>query len=97
MQLVQEIYIYTSYIGAVAGRGFNGFILSNGENLDKNQWPGRETPFGVLEGTRSLFPNSNLLETIHFWLVVSTHLKNISQIGSFPQIGVKIKDVETTS
>ena len=67
MQLVQEIYI--SYIGAVAGRGFNGFILSNGENLDKNQWPGRETPFGVLEGTRSLFPNSNLLETIHFWLV----------------------------
>ena len=25
------------------------------------------------------------------WLVVSTHLKNISQIGSFPQIGVKIK------
>ena len=27
------------------------------------------------------------------WLVVSTHLKNISQIGSFPQIGVKIKNV----
>ena len=26
-----------------------------------------------------------------FWLVVSTHLKNISQIGSFPQVGVKIK------
>ena len=25
------------------------------------------------------------------WLVISTHLKNISQIGSFPQIGVKIK------
>ena len=34
---MQEIYIYISYIGAVAGRGFNGFILSNGENLDKNQ------------------------------------------------------------
>ena len=27
------------------------------------------------------------------WLVVSTHLKNISQIGSFPHIGVKIKNV----
>ena len=27
------------------------------------------------------------------WLVVSTHLKNISQIGSFPQVGVKIKNV----
>ncbi len=26
------------------------------------------------------------------WLVVSTHLKNISQIGSFPQVGVKIKN-----
>ena len=26
-------------------------------------------------------------------MVVSTHLKNISQIGSFPQIGVKIKNI----
>ena len=28
---------------------------------------------------------------IRIWLVVSTHLKNISQIGSFPQVGMKIK------
>ncbi len=28
-----------------------------------------------------------------FWLVVSTHLKNISQIGSFPQVVVKIKNI----
>ena len=28
-----------------------------------------------------------------FWLVVSTHLKNISQIGSFPQVGVNIKNI----
>ena len=27
------------------------------------------------------------------WLVVSTHLKDISQIGSFPQIGMKIKNL----
>ena len=27
------------------------------------------------------------------WLVVSTHLKNISQIGNLPQIGVKIKNI----
>ena len=27
------------------------------------------------------------------WLVVSTHLKNSSQIGSFPQVGVKIKNI----
>ena len=26
-----------------------------------------------------------------FWLVVSTHLKNISQIGNLPQVGVKMK------
>ena len=25
--------------------------------------------------------------------MVSTHLKNISQIGSFPQVGMKIKDI----
>ena len=30
---------------------------------------------------------------IHNQLVVSTHVKNISQIGSFPQVGVKIKNV----
>ena len=27
------------------------------------------------------------------YLVVSTHLKNISQIGSFPQVGVKMKNI----
>ena len=27
------------------------------------------------------------------WLVVSTPLKNISQIGSFPQVGVKMKNI----
>ena len=31
--------------------------------------------------------------TWHYWLVVSTHLKNISQVGSFPQVGVKIKNI----
>ena len=29
----------------------------------------------------------------HDWLVVSTHLKNISQNGNLPQIGVKIKSI----
>ena len=27
------------------------------------------------------------------WLVVGTHLKNISEIGSFPQVGLKIKNI----
>ena len=30
---------------------------------------------------------------IYYWLVVSTHLKNTSQIGNLPQIGVKIKNI----
>ena len=31
---------------------------------------------------------------IFFWLVVEpTHLKNISQIGSFPQVGPNIKNI----
>ena len=29
----------------------------------------------------------------HLWLVVSTHLKNISEIGNLPQKGVKIKNI----
>ena len=27
---------------------------------------------------------------VKYWLVVSTHLKNINQIGNLPQVGVKI-------
>ena len=30
---------------------------------------------------------------LQIWLVVSTHLKNISQNGNLPQIGVKIKNI----
>ena len=32
-------------------------------------------------------------QKIPIWLVVSTPLKNISQIGNLPQIGVKIKNI----
>ena len=28
-----------------------------------------------------------------FWSLVSTHLKNICRIGSFPQVGMKIKNI----
>ena len=30
---------------------------------------------------------------VGIWLVVSTHLKHISQIGSFPQVGMKINNI----
>ena len=36
---------------------------------------------------------SHGFESVKNWLVVSTHLKNISQTGSFPQVGVKMKHI----
>ena len=39
-----------------------------------------------------LFPKRTLHPSSASWLVVSTHLKNISQIGNLPQLGVKIKN-----
>jgi len=35
--------------------------------------------------------------SISNWLVISTHLKNISQNGNLPQIGVQTKIVESTT
>ena len=40
--------------------------------------------------------NINIAKTGDY-LVVSTNLKNISQVGSFPQVGVNIKIFETTT
>ena len=37
--------------------------------------------------------DANKTMTMDYKLVVSTHLKNMSQIGSFPQIGVTIKRI----
>ena len=36
---------------------------------------------------------NNLAPVDMYWLVVSTHPKNISQNGNLPQIGVKIKNL----
>jgi len=38
-------------------------------------------------------PKKNITFKIIIWLVVSTHLKDISQIGNLPQIGVKIENI----
>ena len=43
--------------------------------------------------TSSLSAVFSAVHLVVFWLVVSTHLKNISQIGNLPQIGVKIKNI----
>ena len=48
----------------------------------------------VIENSRLPFLRENKHLPFHIdWLVVSTHLKNIRQIRSFPQVGVKIKTI----
>ncbi len=47
----------------------------------------------MTSGTQRLQTRKNK-KTKPNWLVVSTHLKNITQFGSFPQIGVKIKKMK---
>ena len=39
------------------------------------------------------YPHTQKLNN-KYWLVVSTHLKNISQIGNLPQVGMKIKKMK---
>jgi len=38
-------------------------------------------------------PETLSYEDSFFWLVVSTHLKNFSQNGNLPQIGMKIENI----
>ena len=47
-------------------------------------------------GSISVFQSVNPISDFIQLVVEPTHLKNMSQIGSFPQIGVKIKIHETT-
>ncbi len=47
----------------------------------------------VGSGISSSFQKKFCKWNLYSWLVVSTHLKNISQIGNLPQIGVKIINI----
>ena len=59
-------------------------LAVGGNNL--NSWEGWSFhPLEILHHQKKVY--------ILFWLVVSTHLKNISQNGNLPQIGVKIKNI----
>ena len=59
----------------------------------QSTWKGGGNPWARLLGKKTHKNTWICLRwlDLFFWLVVSTHLKNISQIGSFPQIGMKIK------
>ena len=47
----------------------------------------------ISKSQKNTIESFNVLMLIMIWLVVSTHLKNISQIGNLPQIGMKIKHI----
>ncbi len=50
-------------------------------------------PFPLPGAFRQSFEEVGVALRRGCWLVVSTHLKNISQIGNLPQIGVKKKNI----
>ena len=58
----------------------SGWSASTKEVLKKQRW-------------RCFVFISDTSSKMVIWLAVSTHLKNISQIGPFPQVGVKIKNI----
>ena len=60
------------------------------KKMNMSHVPQKRVPFE--KGKSFIFQNINF-RGICYWLVVSTHLKNISQIGSSPQVGVKIKNI----
>ena len=68
------------------GNPWNDIILNSGPRSQKSLGKKAMEP-----------PTSYVLAQYVYWLVVSTHLKNISQNGNLPQIGVKIKIFETTT
>ena len=53
----------------------------------------KETKTANNHGIFFLRNNISNISKYLIWLVVSTHLKNISQNGNLPRIGVKIKNV----
>ena len=63
-------------------------ITSNRFSPPRNQEKGDELLPGRVAG-QQIHPKFLRL-SLKTWLVVSTHLKNISQNGNLPQIGVKI-------
>ena len=73
-----------------------GFLIQVSEKFWGVQFP-NTLPHPNLNNEKSTGPSHGCLGVKNIgdeiWLVVSTHLKNINQIGSFPQVEVKIKNV----
>ena len=72
---------------------FNHLIRGNG---NKNQLIPMKSLLVNVDKTGSFWWLMKLMICIyyiHIWLVVSTHVKNISQLGSFPQVGMKTRNI----
>ena len=94
-------------ISLVDGRVENGwkvFLFNKNHGGFVGQWNHlvgcfNQTPLKFMRTSSigTLFPKqgwtASLKKQYPNWLVVSTHLKNISQIGNLPQIGVKTKNI----
>ena len=52
-----------------------------------------QTSWGVSSGFITTLPEANHSTWKLIWLVVSTHLKNMSKLGNLPQVGVKITNI----
>ena len=63
------------------------------DNLHRNVLQRRQLEGEILQKNTMDFHGLNLQQTLNYWLVVSTHLKNMSQLGNLPQKGVNIKHV----
>ena len=61
--------------------------VGDGLKVDHQSYPG---------GKPGIF-RDRIFTHLHKWLVVSTHLKKISQIRNLLQLGVKIKNMEETT
>ena len=103
MQSKYDHFQTTTYFG---GKRVPIFQSEGEIHLTKNRWPITNQiqpppkPRKSMKGKIKLKLPSSLILTIHhsifviiFWLVVLTHLKNISQTGNLPQIVMKIKNI----
>ena len=82
------------------GSGWNNKLLGNVGSLEKNIKKNQENWDVDLVSTWWSTKLNQCTSDVKYniprkqiWLVVSTHLKSISQIGSFPQVVLKIKNI----
>ena len=85
--------VFPSSIFFRGGSVFLCFLIKNGDSNLALKFQRALLWVVKNQGFRGFNLDQSKRKCMSFWLVVSTHLKNISQIGSFPQIKVNMKNV----